>query len=330
MFELRILSGLHRGATLPLSEEALSLGASDEADVVLLDEGIKLRHASLSKTENGWLLSQEDGGVFSAASQVAHTLLDLDAGDFARIGPVWIVIVAQDSAWENPPAMPPDEDRMLVDQLADTLADPQTETIAGALPGEPSVATEAAALAASDGRSGRQRQFKRVLLLALGSSVVLSAAAAYAMSAKTSQSPGAGLQAALPAAAALSPEQLRKAFKKRLADADLLRHMELQLEEQAWNIQADLDEEQGRRFERILKTFLLEHKIVFPVHAKLLSAEELLPFKIRQVISGANASVVTHDGQRLFVGEELHGVRLLAIQDNRLTFAGKRKIEMSW
>lgn len=326
MFELRILSGLHRGATLPLSEEALSFGASDDADVVLLDEGIKLRHASLSKTENGWLLSQEDGGVFSAASQVAHTLLDLATGDFARIGPVWIVIVEQDSAWEHPPAMPPEEDSILADQQAELRTDIQIETLSAKLPGEPSAATGAA----SARRPGHRRQFKHVLLLALGSGVVLSAAAAYAISTKPSQAPDAVHPTALPVVAILSPEQLHKAFKKRLADADLLAHMDLQLEEKIWSIQADLDEDQGRRFERILKAFLLEHKIVFPVHVKLLSAEELLPFKIRQVISGANASVVTQDGQRLFVGEELHGVRLLAIQDNRLTFAGKRKIEINW
>lgn len=328
MFELRILSGLHRGATLPLIDESLSIGSSDDADVVLLDDGIASLHASLTKTEQGWLLHQDQGDIFSAFSLVTHTLLDLLEGDFARVGPVWIAIVRADSAWENPPPMPTDDDISGSAQSAKLI---ETE-----LP-EPadSVAIDSSTLQTDTTLPVRKRgkrcgrQFKRLMLIALASTAVLSAAA-YAISGKTNVAGKASPLAIQPAVLALKQEQLRKAFKKRMSDADLLQHLELQFGEQAWSIRADLDEEQSRRFERILKAFLLEHKVSFPVHAKLLSAEELLPFKIRQVISGTNASVVTQDGQRLFVGEELDGVRLLAVQDNRLTFAGKRKIEVSW
>jgi type III secretion protein D len=56
----------------------------------------------------------------------------------------------------------------------------------------------------------------------------------------------------------------------------------------------------------------------------------MLPFKIRQVISGVNASIVTQDGERMYIGDELKGVRLVTIDSSILTFAGKRKIQVKW
>jgi type III secretion protein D len=128
----------------------------------------------------------------------------------------------------------------------------------------------------------------------------------------------------------LTGEDLRKAFRKRLADAELLKRFDLQLQNEYWSMQAALDDEETARFERILTAFMKQHNINFPVNAKVGSSEAMLPFKIRQVISGSNASVVTQDGDRLYVGEEYRGVRLVAIQGNQLTFAGKRKIEVKW
>jgi type III secretion protein D len=191
--------------------------------------------------------------------------------------------------------------------------------------------------------------------------VVLSAAAAYAMSSKSGSSDMsnvldpklASLQSVLEkedkaerktkpmaidaknsgsekGATALTPEALRKAFRKRLADADLLQQFDLTLDDDSWQMKGDLDEEDARRFDRLLRAFMSDHQISFPVHAKIVSSEGMLPFKISQVISGANPNIVTEEGQRLFIGEEFRGMRLVAIQDNHLTFAGKRKIEMNW
>jgi type III secretion protein D len=127
-----------------------------------------------------------------------------------------------------------------------------------------------------------------------------------------------------------TPEELRKAFRKRLADADLLRKFDLALQDDQWSMQASLDEDEAQRFEHILAAFFKANDISIPVHATIGNGEALLPFKIRQVISGRDASVVTQDGDRLYVGDEFRGVRLVAIKGSRLTFAGKRKIEVVW
>ncbi len=57
-----------------------------------------------------------------------------------------------------------------------------------------------------------------------------------------------------------------------------------------------------------------------------------LPFRIVQVVGGANPSVVSEDGQRIFVGGEHKGYRLAAFQDGKLVFAGRQsdKVEIDW
>lgn len=128
----------------------------------------------------------------------------------------------------------------------------------------------------------------------------------------------------------LSPQDLAAAFRKRMKDADLLAQFDMDLSDTGWSMRAHLDDAEGARFERILKAFVVEHKITFPINAKVGSAESMLPFKIRQVVSGTNAGIVTGDGDRFYVGDEFLGVRLVAVTDNRLTFMGKRKIEVIW
>jgi type III secretion protein D len=115
-----------------------------------------------------------------------------------------------------------------------------------------------------------------------------------------------------------------------MKEADLLQHFDLDLNDTGWSMRAHLDDAEGARFERILKTFVSDNKITFPVSARVGSAESMLPFKIRQVVSGVNAGIVTADGERFYVGDELNGVRLVAVTDNHLTFMGKRKIEVIW
>ncbi|MGI4847271.1 MAG: hypothetical protein ACRYGK_03915, partial [Janthinobacterium lividum] len=125
-------------------------------------------------------------------------------------------------------------------------------------------------------------------------------------------------------------EALRQAFRARLAEVDLLKKFNLTLNDDAWEMQASLDEDDAARFKRILETFIASNHIKFPVAAKIGTAEALLPFKIQQVISGANASIVTDDGNRMYIGDEYQGMRLVAIAGNRLSFTGKRTMEVKW
>jgi type III secretion protein D len=371
MYELRVLSGLHRGATLPLDDHPHVIGASDDADVVLVDPGIEEKHASLSLTEFGWSLSALDGGLSTADSNQPQTSIELEPGEFARLGGIWLTVVEQDARWEDPPPEPVDvaveEDISGEISVAD-LEDEIDESAMAAVDvaGADDIAAHASdAVHAGDARHEKGRGLlrglrgRRIVYVPLAVATVLSAAAAYAITSKPesalssrkiaehaqigSRQKTSGKPADKTVAAAfdasnsggtserpLTGDELRNAFRKRLADSDLIRRFDLSLLNEQWTMQAALDDEEAARFERILTGFIKQHNITFPIHAKVGNSESMLPFKIRQVISGSNASVVTQEGDRLYVGEEYRGVRLVAIQGNQLTFAGKRKIEVKW
>ena len=106
MFELRILSGMHRGATLPLDQRALNIGADDDADVVLVDPGIAADHATLTPGAQGWTLEARDGELRGSEDNRLRERLELAAGQFARLGHVWLCVAGADAPWQSPPPEP--------------------------------------------------------------------------------------------------------------------------------------------------------------------------------------------------------------------------------
>lgn len=351
MFELRILSGLHRGATLPLDERTLLIGADDEADVVLVDPDIATRHATLTLGAAGWSLSAIDGALLGADHNRPLASLDLRPGDCARLGHVWLTVADPASAWENPPAEPAHDDAEGGAGGSAEEDDLYSDAALDAAPAEPAPpaqppAAQPPAAAAKPARKVVPRAGVRrsKVLLALGLVTVLSACAAYQMRSGANAEParktlGAGsgarleeLAAAAPPAPGvrMGPAALREAFRQRLKEVDLLKRVNLDLKDREWTMQASLDGDEAARFDRMLKTFVAAHNITFPVHAKVGSAEAMLPFRIREVISGSNASVVTQDGNRLYVGDDYRGMRLVAIDGRHLQFDGERKVRVKW
>lgn len=357
MLELRILSGLHRGASLPLDDDTVVIGTDESSGVVLLDPGIEAVHASLRKTSDGWALSPVDGDVLGSDTNEPLQSLDLQPGDFGRIGRVWITVVNSKATWSNPPPDPvdiepddlqgdnDDEQAPLSSDVAQDSHD-SADAAADEAPADAAVAQDGGTgekqdVHAPQAASQRKQSKSRLVLPIVICAIVVTAWGAYQfVGGDSGRSPfkrgmagtGSAQQGAAGPAQPSPPtqEELRAAFRKRLAEVDLLKAFDLTLRDNAWTMQAALDDEEAARFERTLAAFVNQHKITFPISAKVGNAEHMLPFKIRQVISGANASVITLDGNRLYVGDEYKGMRLVAIKDSRLTFMGKRKIEVRW
>lgn len=352
-YELRILSGLHRGATLPLDDQPVEIGASDEAGVVLVDPGIEALHATLAKAGDGWVLTAREGTLLSAEDNRSHQQLPLDRSGFARIGNVWVTLAKEGDPWEDPPPVP-------VPSAADFEPEPD-EGVAAALVQEPAEVEMPAAAPAVGASPRRPRSLRVRLVLSLPFILIgLLSAGAYAIASRSEGAPdlkkinilgdltgkppaAATVATAMPGQLALSSpvgaippsgnpadEKLRTSFRKRLSDAQLIHRLDLELDNQAWRMRGNLDDAETARFERVLKVFVDENRISFPISAKVVGPEGMLPFKISQVISGANASIVTKDGTRLYVGDEYQGVSVVSIKPSNLVFAGKRKIEVNW
>jgi type III secretion protein D len=353
MYELRILNGYHRGATLPLrlDEGEHVVGSADDADVVLADPGVRERHASVALSGSGWTLRVLDGEIRGAEDNRTREELQLNPGDAARVGQIWLTVATQDSAWQEPPPTP-----------VDVPAPPEAAADRAAAPAEPEQGAPADPLhymddsadGAGEGADAAQaavvapprtaRRSRLVLLAPVALAAVVSAAYAItnrhpgqsdpmariaAVNAGAEVMPASPQDAAKPAQP-LSQEQLRAALRKRLTEVDLLNRIDLQLADGHWTMRAVLDDDDAERFRRMLTAFVKQHDIRFPVDVKVGGAEAMLPFRIQQVITGNNASIVTDDGKRLYVGDEYRGVRLAAIGGNQLSFTGKHHLEVTW
>jgi hypothetical protein len=83
--ELRVLTGLHKGAALTLSSGLVTIGSDAECSIVLLDEGVMPVHLSLQWiSDKGW---------------VQTDFPDAPLTEPLRAGPVWLSVVAPNSPW---------------------------------------------------------------------------------------------------------------------------------------------------------------------------------------------------------------------------------------
>jgi type III secretion protein D len=311
--ELRILSGLHRGAVLDLVEDAgtLAVGMSPQADVLMVDAGVAGIHCRLSSKAGRWYIEPAEGRVFDAAGQLVKASVAIERGASYRIGDVWIGFHAEGDPWDQ--AVPP---------AAAARAQQADRTVASRYP--------------------RMKASSAGAMLAF---VLLPAAVWFVSSAwgrveprvaaakpGVSQSAQSAIQLAASAAASSVPEPaagLAEEFTHALAERNLTDRLDLELSASRWNIRGSLDAEEQQRLERLLVHFTEKHQPDFPINVTLVSPADLLPFKVVEVISGKGAGIVTDGGDRVYVGDTVQGYRLSAVDPGKVVFVGKRRVEVA-
>lgn len=341
MLELRILSGYHRGATLPLEARPLSIGADEESDVVLADPGLAARHARLAPEDGRWVLEALDGALRGEHDNACLPKIVLDAGDCARLGAIWLAVCQADSPWQDPPPEPVDAPQAPGMEGAEETQEAEDADQPGAaswLQDERSRFDDSAPPPPMQTAAAAGTRRSRVFLLPLTAMAVLSAAA-YAWTAHPdAHPPAARLPAPDLAAAQLDAGQARKlpaaqlesALRKRLGEIDLLSRVTLEVGAREWIIRGALNQEESERLERMARAFAARHVLDFPLRVRIGTPESMLPFRISQVMSGDDPCIITDDGRRLYVGDEYRGVRLAAVAGNQLRFTGKHNLDVLW
>ena len=117
LFELRVLSGLHEGAALPLFGECWSIGADQDADLELYDPGVAARHARLHGMAGRWTVQAQEGLLQDDAGTVRAQITDLAPGRAFAIGGIRLCVADTQSAW--------------LDERADAVAQPGAPVTAG-------------------------------------------------------------------------------------------------------------------------------------------------------------------------------------------------------
>jgi type III secretion protein D len=293
--ELRILSGLHRGAVMEIDDTGeFTIGSSPggDLDVLLADTGVAQRHCRLTLKAGRLQLEPLQGKVFDAQGQALAAAVTVERGRTFRLADVWIGFFHTADPWK------------------DTAIHVTKST-------------------------GYPRMKAPVMTAALAAVVLPTAWFASTAWGNVQLLGGARLPAPVALTAPLvpdappSPAKLADEFTRALAERELRDRLDLQLQPNQWEIRGSLDGDERQRFERLLVRFIETHKPTFPIKVSLVTPAELLPFKVVEVITGKGASVVTESGDRLQVGEAIQGWKLVSIDAAKVVFLGKQRVEVA-
>ncbi|NCE84189.1 type III secretion protein [Pseudomonas sp. Q1] len=299
MFELRVLDGLQKGAALPLFGEQWSLGAHADADLLLRDPGITEHHARLQLVDGHWTVQAEAGLLQDSDGQVLAQIGDLALDTPFVIGAVRLCVVPADQPW---PQAPPDRPTPL------------------APPPEPAQRLVLSSIS--------PLQQKRLISLVLLCAVVIVAIGIVS-------TPGRGAQASLMPAVEqkqelISPFEVRQQLLKMLSERELAQRVSLQVINAQIVLNGDVSQEEVELVARMLSRFAEQFDTAVPVISRVQVRDNTLPFKILQIVGGVSGHVVLEHGVRLFVGDELDGLRLVLIDNNKVIFDGTQRYEVRW
>lgn len=303
MFELRVLDGLHQGAALPLFGDEWSIGAHADADLVLNDSGIAEQHARLRFIDSNWSVQAEAGLLRGADGQVLAQIARLEVSVPFLVGTVRLCVALADHPWPQAPAPAP----AAVPTSSRPSVDPvRTLTLS----------------------SISHSQQKRLLSLVLVVTIIIMAvgmASTGEREAQASLMPPEVKKNELG-----SPFEVRQQLLKMLNERELDHRVSLQVINGQVALNGDVSQEDVDLVARMLSRFGEQFDSDVPVISRVRVRDSAPPFRIVQIVGGPNGHVVLEDGGRLFVGDELDGLRLVLIDNSKVIFDGAQRYEVRW
>lgn len=305
MHELRVLDGLHQGAALPLFGEQWCIGAHPDADLALYDPGIAERHIRLLHVDQRWSVQAEDGLVQDADGQVLAKIGDLALNTPFSIGGIRLCVTLADQPWpqEPVPVTEPEESTSVSEGPA-----PQTLT--------------------SISRSWSRSQQKRLMGLLIVGAVIITAVGT--TSTKDRQPQASLMPQASQKAVLGSAFEVRQQLLKMLGERELTQQVSLQVINDQIALNGDVSQDDMALVSRMLNRFGEQFDTAVPVMSRVRERSSTPPFKIVQIVGGPNGHVVLEQGDRLFLGDEVDGLRLISIDNNKVVFDGRQRYEVRW
>ena len=313
MFELRVLNGLHQGAALPLIGEQWLIGSDAEQDLALFDLGIAALHCRLNRSDDGWTLLAEEGPVCDEEGH-QHSLTELTPNIPFVLGTVWLCLAPAQEDWTAAPAKPAMENLLNDDPAPSSPpTSPPLEKI----------------ISRSRGLNRTSGVIVGLLVGIVGSAWGLS----------HSTSPGTDN----PATAVTTSSQSAASSKIKLATAEdtrrllntllserMLSGVTVQSTADGLSLTGSVKDESLEVYQRMLQRFKEQYAAPVAVIDNVSNAQTGLPFAIVQIISGPMAHLVTNDGHRLYIGDELDGLKLTKIDEQHIEFEGDHHYEVRW
>lgn len=314
MFELRVLTGLHRGAALPLSGEKWCIGSSANAELALYDPGIQAEHCLLERLEDSWSLSSIQGQLSDSESHRVSQIVPLQPDTLFALGGVWLTLTSANSEW---PAEHDEGETAAEQATVEAIDEPEQQAQSDAF------------IAAPEDRSSvarHSRPWAGPLVLGTGLALTIATcgwimtgeAAIAQQPAKPTSKPAASLQDG------------QATLLRMIKDRELHDRLTLTEERGSLVLQGSLKKTERALVERMLAHFNRQYDGALKVIDRTTPLFSALPFAIAQINGGSRAHIVTTTGLRLFVGDEVEGLRLVALDDKRIKFQGAQQIEVTW
>ena len=291
LFELRVLSGLHEGAALPLFGECWSIGAHQDADLELYDPGVAARHARLHGMAGRWTVQAQEGLLQDDTGTVRAQIADLAPGRAFAIGGIRLCVADTQSAW--------------LDKPADAVVQPGATVPAGS--------------------KSKSKWLAPGILVLVPILMALAWQPMGSVPALAPQPSPASNKRQLETAA-----QVHQQLLKMLIERDLGNTVRLQVAADRITLGGDVGQDSLALVSRMLERFEVQFETPVTIVNQVQQTSTVLPFRIVQIIGGQKAHVVLADGRRLFFGDEVQGLRLTAIDNRRVLFEGRQRHEVNW
>ncbi|AIB40149.1 MULTISPECIES: FHA domain-containing protein [Pseudomonas] len=299
MYELRVLDGQRQGAALPLFGEQWSIGAQADADLVLNDPGVAEQHALLRFFEANWSVQAQAELLYGAAGQAMAQIPNLALNVPFLVGSVRLCVTLADQPWPEPVA-------------------PAAAAVPS--PDEPVQALMLSAIAPS--------QQKRLISLVLVMAIIIAVVGMVSTGEHEAQ---ASLMPAVAGKQELaSPIDVRQQLVKMLGERELNPRIGLQVINGQVVLSGDVSQEDVELVSRMLSRFGEQFDSAVPVISRVRVRDEALPFRIVQIVGGPNGHVVLEEGSRLFLGDQIDGLRLVLIDNSKVVFDGAQRYEVLW
>ncbi len=299
MFELRVLDGRHQGAALPLFGEQWSIGAHVDADLVLSDPGVAEQHARLRLIDSNWSVQAEAGLLQGAEGQVLAQIAHLALNATFLVGNVRLCVTLADEPWPQAAASAPEV--------------------------SPRVSEPVPVLKLSAISHAQQKRLITLVLVVTVIFIVVGMASTGKPEAQASLMPPVVQKHEL-----ASPFEVRQQLLKMLGERELNQRVSLQVINGQVALSGDVSQDDVELVARMLSRFGEQFDSAVPVISRVRARDGTLPFKIVQIVGGPNGHVVLEEGSRLFVGDEVDGLRLVLIDNSKVVFDGVQRYEVRW
>ncbi|MBP0945393.1 FHA domain-containing protein [Pseudomonas alliivorans] len=304
LYELRVLTGLHRGAALPLNGEQWSIGSSSGADLALYDPGIKDRHCMLRLVDETWSLASSEGPVTDSEGHKVEAISQLEPGTPFAVNGVWLSVISANTEW-------PAEDEEEPPQAAEE-SEPQSSMLS----------------AERDAQPVKPPRSLLGPMLLIASLLVFVGALMWLLK-REEPAPPAPQK---PSRVVLKDTtEVKNVLLKMLTERELQKRVTIAEEQGKLFLHGDFDKDDLlQSTSRMLLRFERQYNSPIQVLNALPTATAELPFTIIQISNTRLASILTSDGRRLFLGDEVDGMRFVDINEHKLVFEGERRVEVSW